>query len=350
MVDEPGAIWLPNSNCFPGRNGQRAKWIVLHGTAGGNSAEAIARYFQGLQGSDNAVSAHYVIDQSGVIAQCNAERDGAWANGPVTGRSGVSGDGSGNGQHDPWWDSGINPNLLTISIEHCKAYRDNSDHLTDAQKRASFNLISHICQRNGIPARKADANGGITGHYALDPTDRARCPGPYPWDELFTFLNGGSETVTIALNTPGVANFYEQAPGNVWHCKKYNFLVGNAILDFYRSYGGSGLAGLTHLGLPLSNELGIGNGRVKQHFERGVLVYDPGHTNDFPPGSGAVYVAKIYEGVGQDPRIAQLQAQINQQAPASPPPVDPKTETYYNALKQIGAIVIDSVNGGQKTS
>jgi N-acetyl-anhydromuramyl-L-alanine amidase AmpD len=36
---------------------------------------------------------------------------------------------------------------------------------------------------------KADAIGGITGHSSIDPVSRSHCPGPYPWDELFTYLN-----------------------------------------------------------------------------------------------------------------------------------------------------------------
>jgi hypothetical protein len=106
-----------------------------------------------------------------------AESDGAFGNGALS------------AGHDPWWDPNVNPNLITISIEHCKASTDNSDQLTEAQKTASFQLVKHICERNGIPKRKADAQGGVTGHFSIDPVNRSRCPGPYRWDELFAYLN-----------------------------------------------------------------------------------------------------------------------------------------------------------------
>jgi N-acetyl-anhydromuramyl-L-alanine amidase AmpD len=194
MPDESGAIWIPNNNFFPNRDGYKPAYIVLHGTAGGTSAVAIANYFASTQGTANPVSSHYVVGTDGTVVQCVDECEGAWSNGFVSGRSGASGDGYGNGFHDSWWDSGINPNLLTISIEHVKSATDNSNQLTDAQKLASFTLIRHICQRHNIPTRKADASGGVTGHYAIDPQNRPNCPGLFPWNDLFTFLTGAPMT------------------------------------------------------------------------------------------------------------------------------------------------------------
>jgi len=306
-MDEPGAIWIPNSNAFPGRDGQTPRWIILHGTAGGTSAQAIASYFRGTEGSNNPVSATYVIGQDGQFCQCNSERDGAWANGVIKGISGVATPDSGDDIRDAWWTPDVNPNDVTISIEHCKPDLENQTPLTDAQKQTSFTLIKHICQRWNIPMRKADANGGITGHYSIDPVDKSHCPGPYPWDELFAFLQEG---LMITLATPGVSTYFT-GDAQHWHCPATGKDVANGMLTFYQSFGGSGLCGLTHLGLPLSNELGLGNGRTIQFFERGVLVFDPGHTNDTPPGAiGPVYVAHIDKGPGMDPRIAQLQAQL----------------------------------------
>jgi N-acetyl-anhydromuramyl-L-alanine amidase AmpD len=142
-MDEPGALWIPNGNCFPNRDGHTPRYMIVHGTAGGTDAEAIARYFQSTQGGDNPVSTHYIIGCDGKVAQAIAESDGAWGNGVVT------------AGHDPWWSTDLNPNLITISIEHCKPAADNSDVLTEAQKASSFQLIKHICERHGIPKRKA---------------------------------------------------------------------------------------------------------------------------------------------------------------------------------------------------
>ncbi len=176
MPDEPSVISIPNTNFFPGRDGLKPKYIILHGTAGGASAIAIAQYFASTQGTANPVSSHYVIGQDGMVAQCVNEADGAYGNGVLT------------PGHDDFWSMAINPNLITISIEHVKPSIDNSNLLTDAQKSASFALVKHICERHGIPKQRADANGGITGHYSLDPVSRAACPGPYPWQDLFSFL------------------------------------------------------------------------------------------------------------------------------------------------------------------
>ena len=170
-MDEPNAIWIPSQSYFPGRSGHQAKWIIIHGTAGFSSAQEVGYFFQVVESST-----HYVIGRDAVTVQCVDEQNSAWANGGVT------------AGHDPWWSRSLNPNYVTISIEHVKPQRDNADHLTALQAAASFRLIEHICDRHGIPRRWADAHGGITGHYSMDPVYRSFCPGPYPWDELFAFL------------------------------------------------------------------------------------------------------------------------------------------------------------------
>jgi len=203
MPDEPGAVWIPTSNFFPNRYGYSPSYVVIHGTAGGSNAEDIATFFQSTEGGNNPASSHYIIGQNGEVVQCVNETDGAWGNGVITGPSGTSGNGYGNGYHDTWWDNGINPNNITVSIEHAKPSTDNSDTLTDVQKNASFTLVRDICVRNNIPQRQADANGGLTGHYAIDPVNRARCPGPYPWDELYTFLAQGGSMVPQGWSDDG---------------------------------------------------------------------------------------------------------------------------------------------------
>lgn len=120
------------------------------------------------------------------------------------------------------------------------------------------------------------------------------------------------ELMQIDLNMLEVAAHFDDVgvTGNQWHCKATGKVIQFAILNFYRAFGGVALCGLSFLGLPLSNEVPIAGlpGAVRQNFERGVLVYDPTHKNDNPPGVGAVYLAHLYSGVGQDPRIAELQA------------------------------------------
>ncbi|GHO44400.1 peptidoglycan recognition family protein [Ktedonospora formicarum] len=330
MVDEAGAVWIPSPNYFENRNGYTPKWVIVHGTAGFNSARDVGTYFQTAD-----VSANYVIGQDGTIVQCVAEKDGAWGNGVIsTG-------------HDPWWTSSINPNWVTISIEHVKPHTDNSDVLTDAQKAASFRLISHICARYKIPLRRADANGGITGHYSMDPVNRSRCPGPYPWDELISYLNSGGSSggsgdgsggsnggnpppsgAGISLSDALVARYFEQASNGRWRCKTNGFYLMASILNFYCQFGGSAKNGLTYLGLPLMNEFypNPGSQWSYQRFERGILAYDPTHHFDRPPGGGSVYLMHIDQPLPQG-----TGASIMQQAPHTPifPPSGQGQQTPY---------------------
>jgi N-acetyl-anhydromuramyl-L-alanine amidase AmpD len=315
VPDEPNATWLPNSNYFPGRNGYQPHYIILHGTAGGTGAVALAHYFKSTEGGGSAVSSHYIIGLDGEVVQCVREQDGAWANGYISGSSGVSGNGYGNGQHDRWWDGGINPNQLTVTIEHVKPSTDNSDKLTDAQKKASFTLVAHICKRLNIPARKADARGGVTGHFSIDPVNRARCPGDYPWDELWKFLqNGGGATVVLQIQQAG-QYFVETVPDQRWHCRQTGFDIAFAILNYYRTCCQVGLNGLSQYGLPLSNEQHVVGTDLAslQRFERGCILYDPRNEIDQVPGlTGPCYPAHIDSGPGQDPRIAQLMTKLTE--------------------------------------
>jgi N-acetyl-anhydromuramyl-L-alanine amidase AmpD len=181
MVDYNGAVWSPNNN-FISHTGKKS-FIILHGTAGGSSAEAIAEYYRNTEGGPNPVSSHYVVGQDGHVIQTVAEANGAYANGGVT---------------NPDWLG--NPNYYTISIEHVKSSTDNSDPLTPAQQEASFALIKDICTRNGIGMYEADDETGITGHFSIDPVNRNRCPGTFPWERLWAFLQGGNTMSGIPAN------------------------------------------------------------------------------------------------------------------------------------------------------
>jgi len=258
----------------------------LHGTGsqGDPTAQNIANYFANPA---SQVSAHYVVGRDGIIVQCVSEHDAAWANGVITAGA------------DSWWS--INPNLVTISIEHVNNVT-NGLALTPQQQQASFTLIKHICQRWNIPTRKADATGGITGHFSIDPVSRRDCPGTYPWDGLFTFL--GANTM-LDIGNPVVANYFKLVGTNRWQCKKNGCFLGGDILAFYQNVGNIGLNGITLLGLPISNEEkaldNVGHSVVdhqgrtatRQRFERGEISYDPSHLLDSPPGASNCYMTHI---------------------------------------------------------
>lgn len=118
-------------------------------------------------------------------------------------------------------------------------------------------------------------------------------------------------TQPISLSTPRVGDFYEQA-GAMWRCKfaynaatrkmepsKNGALVGNAILTFYRGFGGNALNGLTYLMLAITPETKIVEGAVAQVFEGGIVVSDPKHLIANPVGSGDIYVLSMSSKIGQ---------------------------------------------------
>lgn len=183
MVDQPGAIamWVSDAITFDYTD---ATWVTIHKTAGFQTAQDVATYFQNGSNGEN-VSAHYVVGLDGTIVQCVPESRGAGANCCL------------NTGHAGFLPTGVNLNTKAISIEHVDPRTDNQTTCPPAQKAASFKLIYDICKRHNIPMRRGDASGGIIGHNQIDPVNRARCPGNYPWDELLAYLKNGGNTVAV---------------------------------------------------------------------------------------------------------------------------------------------------------
>jgi hypothetical protein len=128
------------------------------------------------------------------------------------------------------------------------------------------------------------------------------------------------DTVKITINTPGVGNYFALQPNGWWlstHTKTSSgqpIYLHGAIQAFYQVVGNADLCGLTDLGLPVSNEIPLdAKGNTRQHFECGVVFFDPNHLYDRRPGSTSrVYKAHLYVGPGQDPDIALLETEIAQ--------------------------------------
>jgi len=194
---EPGAIWIPSPH-YGTRGAFAAKWLIIHSTAGGSSAEAIGEWFQNPA---SQAATHYVIGQDGTVVQCVDEGQSAWGNGRVEGGA------------DSWWAaSNPSPNQVTISIEHVKPSSDNSDLITPAQMAASVTLVRNIISRHpGIRMAYGTNDGGIIGHFSMSPQSRERCPGPYPWEQLFNELNGaGQPTCMATVTATGTLNIRSQ--------------------------------------------------------------------------------------------------------------------------------------------
>lgn len=279
LQGQPGAIQMPvpNTNVFPGYWGNKPKWVVIHKTASGGGAQDIANFFIH---DPNMASSHYVVGQDGTIVQCVSELDGAGANGILeTG-------------HASFLPTNLNLNLLTLSIEHVDPKSDNSTPLTDAQKAASFKLVHDVCQRHGIPMRRGDASGGIIGHSDIAPIDRARCPGNYPWQELWDFLKGNS---MIDINHPWIKRYFRETSTNPhrWMCDKTGFALFAGVLAGWRSMYAAPR-------LPISAETKCGNRAVYQKCESGIVVWDPDGELDNPGGPwGECYLLKYGSDLGK---------------------------------------------------
>ncbi len=127
------------------------------------------------------------------------------------------------------------------------------------------------------------------------------------------------ERLMIDLNNPTVAGYYSLQPNGWWLSKRTKTSAGQPIfihgeiLQFYTTFGNA-LCGLTHLGLPVSNEISLGgtNGAVRQHYENGVVFFDPAHEFGTRPGApqARVYLAAIYGGPAVDPKVSELEAEL----------------------------------------
>lgn len=147
------------------------------------------------------------------------------------------------------------------------------------------------------------------------------------------------DPMKIDINSPLVGNYFTESSPGWWLSKLTKTSSGQPIvihgemLGFYQANNG-----LTDLGLPVSNEIPMDpKNNTKQYFERGVLFFDPGHTYDNPPGAGRVYKAHLYAGPGQDPKIAELEAQTKGVDPAK---VANRLQSLELLAKQIEQVAI----------
>lgn len=215
------AKYIPENRVFI--NANLPKWIVIHKTGGTKDLPALYSWFAT---GPEMVSTHYGVGQDGMVWQFVLERDGAGGNCCVE-------DGYASFLPDTRT-SGINLNMCTIPIEHIDPATDNSTLLTKEQQVSSFHLIADICQRHNIPARAGDASGGIITHSQIAPQTRARCPGNYPFDALWSFLKG----VFADVNNPQGNPHQDEQMHTCWLAMHPGIPVGTGIYkawsDAYR--------------------------------------------------------------------------------------------------------------------
>lgn len=180
MAEFPGAIdcFVDESRVWTDQNDHAA--IVLHCTASANPDQTDVQLGNYFETNVARVSTHYGIDRSGNIAQYVLEKDGAGGNGIL------------DPGHDPFWDQySDNPNWHSLSVE-CENDINNSLPLANPQKDTLFSLVKYWIEKYNIPLSH------IKGHFSLEPVERHDCPGPlFPWDDLFSFLQGGAMATKI---------------------------------------------------------------------------------------------------------------------------------------------------------
>lgn len=165
--------WKPAhpKNHFVGRGGHNPIAIVDHIMAG--SLNATTGWFHNPA---SGASTHFGVGKDGRIHQYVAVKNAAYGNGPIN-KPDMS---------VPWIAEcvakKINPNFVTISIEH---EGQSGDHFTEQMYQATLWLHEHLITTYNIPRRREN----ISGHNQLDNVNRHFCPGKgFPWERLMQDL------------------------------------------------------------------------------------------------------------------------------------------------------------------
>jgi len=161
----------------------------------------------------------------------------------------------------------INPNRLTISIEH---EGKTGEEYPEAQYQATLFLHKMLVSQFQIPVDRHH----IIGHYQIDSVNRPQCPGrAFPWSRLMEDLqNMVNQNGSLHLN-----GFNIQFGFKGW------FLKHGAV----ESPSDPAAGGIKLFGLPITNEYQQ-DGTTRQSFERYVMEYDPTAADDWKIRGAAV--------------------------------------------------------------
>lgn len=162
-------IKVPSPNFFT--DNSRIQSVILHGTSG--PLQASIDWLRNPQPSnpDNRVSANYLISKAGVVYELVDYKAGkrAMANGVVE-----------NYDSSLLWLSNavknrVNPNYITVSIEHEASYQEMINHasMTDAQFTSSVELTANILRYCRLKA----THESVAGHNQISGNKKFNCPG-----------------------------------------------------------------------------------------------------------------------------------------------------------------------------
>ncbi|MEI6043849.1 MAG: peptidoglycan recognition family protein [Chloroflexota bacterium] len=187
-------IWQGSPNYWAGRGGNKIVAICDHIMQG--SMESANSWFKNAA---SEVSAHFGVARDGRIYQWVRVENGAWTNG-IMNRPDTS---------LPWLAEAIqkkiNPNLLTIGIEHEGL---TGQVFPEAQYQATLWLHRNLIQNYGIQPDRQH----IIGHYQIDAVNRPGCPGTgFPWQRLLTDL-GATQPKTTTLTSSSSSGGFLTGP------------------------------------------------------------------------------------------------------------------------------------------
>lgn len=154
--------FIKSPNYQEGREGFKPIAICLHVAEG--TKQGVIDWFTSKNTPINErVSAHFLVGKDGSITQFVSSSDTAWANGVRN--------------NDTWGMLKlpayrfVNPNLITISIEH-EGW--NYQRATAAQLTSSLQLSAYLCNYWKITPKPLET---IIGHFQIDGVNRKNCPG-----------------------------------------------------------------------------------------------------------------------------------------------------------------------------
>jgi N-acetylmuramoyl-L-alanine amidase len=200
-VDYARAQWVGSPNFSRGRSGRQPIAIVMHIAQG--SRAGVVSWFNNRAAN---ASSHYLVCRNGDVLQFVREADTAWTNG-IDFQKGYDAYRSDRGV--PWvddcWKSRIDPNRLTITVEH---EGNSGEQLPEPEIQASIDLTRDILSRYNWPT---DDPHRIIGHYVTDSVNRAFCPGPaFPWDRFRSLSGGKSPDAGSAPSNPAELRLYAE--------------------------------------------------------------------------------------------------------------------------------------------
>jgi hypothetical protein len=188
QVDYAKAEARPSPNFWPGNEGR--DYIVVHATASGG-VEEVPNF-----GAATGKSTTYAISRAGKVVQYVSENNSHWGNCCTSGNSPFV--------TNPNKPAGYNYNHNTIAIENEKYSNDNAEPLEAVQYEALLDLVRDIAERWKIPlVHGTPSQRGVIFHHDLDPVNRARCPGTFPYGTFFTDLQQGGGSQDVKLNADG---------------------------------------------------------------------------------------------------------------------------------------------------